>query len=200
MAEVTGILLAAGFSSRFGASKLLLEIDGQPLILRSVAALAPCDQIIAVVRADGQALQSVLRAQGVTCVVNPEPVRGMGYSIACAVNASSQSSGWCILPADMPSLMPSTTRQVVDVLRSGAVLAAPYYQGQRGHPVGFGARFFDELTALDGDIGARHILQQYADLLTVISTDDAGVLNDIDVPEDLEAQGLACSRDQLLRN
>lgn len=68
---------------------------------------------------------------------------------------------------------------------AGAVLVAPYYQGRRGHPVGF---------------GARHLRQQYADLLTVIPTDDAGVLNDIDVQEDLDAQGLAYSRDQLSRN
>lgn len=198
MADVTGILLAAGFSSRFGSNKLLVELNGQPLIAHSASALTPCDRIIAVVRAGDEALQSVLNAQGIDCVVNTEPARGMGYSIACAVNATSQSSGWCILPADMPGLKASTTLQVIDALRAGAVLVAPWNQGRRGHPVGFGARFFDALAALDGDTGARHILQQYADLLTVINTDDAGVFNDIDTREDLDTQRLAQSGEPFL--
>jgi len=184
MAELTGILLAAGFSTRFGANKHLIEIEGQALIAHSAAALAPCDRIIAVVRADDKALQSVLYALGVDCVINPQPTRGMGYSIACAVNATTQSSGWCILPADMPFVTASTTRQVVDALRAGADLAAPYYQGRRGHPVAFSARFLDVLAALDGDTGARHILEQHAEQLTAIATDDAGVLKDIDTPVD----------------
>jgi molybdenum cofactor cytidylyltransferase len=110
----------------------------------------------------------------------------MGYSIACAVNATTHSDGWCLLPADMPYLMASTTSELVDALRSGAVLAAPCYQGRRGHPVAFSQRFIDALCALDGDSGARHILEQNADRLTPIMTDDAGVLVDIDTPQDLE--------------
>jgi len=186
MADITGVLLAAGFSSRFGASKLLTEIDDQALIAHSAAALSPCDRVVAVVRADDEVMQSELHTLGIDCVVNPQPERGMGFSIACAVNATSQSSGWCLLPADMPYVMASTTSQLVDALRAGAVLAAPCYQGRRGHPVAFSNSFVDALCALDGDIGARNILEQNADQLTSIATDDAGVLIDIDTTLDLE--------------
>jgi molybdenum cofactor cytidylyltransferase len=186
MAEITGVLLAAGFSSRFGDNKLLYELNRRPLIEYGIHALAPCDRTIAVVRADDVELQSVLHARGVDSVFNPEPERGIGYSIACAVNASSRSSGWCMLPADMPYISVSTTQRLVDALRAGAGLAAPYYRGRRGHPVAFSDRFFDALSGLDGDIGARNILSLHADELIAIATDDEGVLADIDTTADVE--------------
>jgi molybdenum cofactor cytidylyltransferase len=110
----------------------------------------------------------------------------MGYSISCGVNASLHSDGWCLLPADMPRIMTSTTAQLVTALRSGAALAAPYYQGRRGHPVAFSNRFAGALRALSGDVGARRILERNTKQLVSIATDDAGVLVDIDTPLDLE--------------
>jgi len=184
-AKITGVLLAAGFSTRFGANKLLVEIDGRALIAHSAAALSPCDRVIAVVRADDEALQSELHSIGVDYVVNPQPGRGMGFSIACGVNAAAQSQGWCLLPADMPYVMASTTALLVDALHAGAAMAAPFHQGRRGHPVAFSHSFVDALSALDGDSGARSILEQNMAQLTSIITDDAGVLVDIDTALDL---------------
>lgn len=186
MVEITGVLLAAGFSSRFGNNKLLCEIDRHPLIEKSIRALIPCDRTIAVVRAGDNALHAVLRAHDVACVFNTEPERGIGYSIACAVNTSSRTGGWCILPADMPFISSSTTQGIVDALRAGASVVAPYYRGRRGHPVAFSHQYLNALSVLDGDIGARNILNLHQDQLLRISTDDAGVLADIDTPDDLE--------------
>ena len=185
MTDITGVLLAAGFSTRFGANKLLFKIDSQSLITHSAAALSPCDRVIAVVRADDEVLHTELHKLGIDCVLNPQPERGMGHSIACAVNETSQSKGWCLLPADMPYVMASTTSQLVAALRTGAVLAAPCYRGRRGHPVAFSKDFVDALRALDGDSGARSILEQNTGQLTSIATDDAGVLVDIDTEMDL---------------
>ena len=182
MAEIIGVLLAAGFSTRFGASKLLTEIDGLPMIAHSAAALTPCDRIIAVVRPDQSQLLSVLQSLGVEAVIKKYPERGMGYSIASAIQATTHGSSWCILPADMPYVQIATTLQVTDALRNGSPLVVPDYKGQQGHPVGFSAEFRKALISLDGDTGARSILQQHADQLTVISTQDAGVITDIDTP------------------
>ena len=184
-AKITGVLLAAGFSARFGANKLLEEIDGHALIAHSAAALSPCDRVIAVVRADDEQLQSELHTLGIDCVLNPEPGRGMGFSIACGVNATAHSKGWCLLPADMPYVMAATTALLVDALHAGTAMAAPFYQGRRGHPVAFSHSFVNALCALDGDSGARSILEQNASQLTSIITDDAGVLVDIDTAQDL---------------
>ncbi len=186
MAEITGVLLAAGFSTRFGANKLLTRLDHRPLIAHSAAALSCCDHVVAVVRIVDAALQSELRMLDIDCVFNTEPERGMGYSIACAVKATATSSGWCLLPADMPYVSPAPTVRVIDALRSGAGLAAPFYDNQRGHPVGFAAQFRESLCELDSDTGARNIIRRNAEQLSVIDTDDAGILVDIDRAEDLE--------------
>ena len=185
MADVTGVLLAAGFSTRFGANKLLARIDQRPVIAHSAAALASCERVIAVVRSVDAALRSELHRLGIECVFNTEPERGMGHSIACAVSASAHSGGWCILPADMPFVRPATTSLVTRALRRGTELAAAAYQGQRGHPVAFAAAFFDELSTLDGDTGARAIIERNRARLSLIETDDAGVLLDIDTAKDL---------------
>ncbi|NIR61750.1 MAG: hypothetical protein GWO02_20815, partial [Gammaproteobacteria bacterium] len=57
---------------------------------------------------------------------------------------------------------------------------------QRGHPVGFAARFRDELLACRGDTGARVLLERQAERLVTFATDDPGVLADVDTPADLE--------------
>lgn len=184
MDEITGVLLAAGFSSRFGDNKLLHELEGRPLISYSAAALQACDHILAVVQND-KALISILNHVGIECVMNTQAERGMGFSIACAVNASPTSHGWCLLPADMPHVRPSTTQQLVDALNDGAELAAPFYRGQRGHPVAFSKRFAADLSALDGNTGARTIVEQNIDRMITIDSDDAGVLVDIDTRDDI---------------
>jgi molybdenum cofactor cytidylyltransferase len=198
MAEITGVLLAAGFSTRFGSNKLLHEIDGQPLITYSVATLQPCDRIVAVVRHD-TLLLTVLNELGIDCVVNVEPQRGMGHSIACAINATSASSGWCLLPADMPYVKPATTQRLVDAMHEGAMIAAPFCHNQRGHPVAFSNRFYNQLIALDGDSGARTIVDRNVDQLTAIETSNAGVLMDVDTQADVEQAepqtGLACRKE-----
>ena len=184
MAEITGILLAAGFSTRFGDNKLLHQIDAKPVIAHSAAALSCCSRIVAVVRQDAEML-ALLDALNIECVINRQAHRGMGYSIACAVNASQSSDGWCLLPADMPYVKPSTTQRVIDALARDAELAAPYFQGRRGHPVAISRRFAMALAALDGDTGARHIIEQNTGLMTAINCDDSGVLIDIDIPTDI---------------
>jgi molybdenum cofactor cytidylyltransferase len=185
MAEITGVLLAAGFSTRFGHNKLLHEINGRPLIAHSAAVLRPCDRIIAVVRKD-DALIAVLDRLGVDCIVNTEPERGMGYSIAHAVKAAAASNGWCLLPADMPYVKAATTQQLVDALHQRASIAAPFYHDRRGHPVAFSERHYDQLVTLDGDTGARSIVACNINRLTQIDTEDAGVLIDVDTQADIE--------------
>jgi molybdenum cofactor cytidylyltransferase len=66
-------------------------------------------------------------------------------------------------------------------------LAAPQFQGTRGHPVGIAARFYGELAALSGDEGAKQLLAARASSVQLIDVDDAGIQRDIDTPADLNA-------------
>jgi molybdenum cofactor cytidylyltransferase len=69
---------------------------------------------------------------------------------------------------------------------AGASIAAPVLaDGRRGHPVGFGARWRDALCALEGDVGARHLLSRHPDQVSLIPTRDDGCAIDVDRIEDV---------------
>jgi molybdenum cofactor cytidylyltransferase len=185
--DITGVLLAAGHSRRFGSNKLLAEIDKLALVLRAAISLSPCSRLLAVVRRDDLALQKLLKQASIELVFNDRTNSDMGASIACGVSASKNSKGWCVLPADMPFVLPSTTQEIVTSLQQNATLAAPFYNGRRGHPVGFSHDLVSELMALDKEPGARGIVEKNIQRLTMINTNDAAILVDIDTPDDLRS-------------
>jgi molybdenum cofactor cytidylyltransferase len=182
-----GLLLAAGRSVRFGTDKLLHPLaDGTAVAVASARAMQACmPQVIAVVNRDNESLRIMLEAEGIEIATAPAVDPGTGTSIATGVAASPRAAGWLVALADMPYVLPDTIARVLAAVANGALLAAPVYRGQRGHPVGFGAGFRDALLALRGDEGARQILRDHPDALTLIDCDDAGVVQDIDRLDDL---------------
>jgi molybdenum cofactor cytidylyltransferase len=189
MRGITGILLAAGSSRRFGSNKLLVPLpDGTPLVLAAVRRLrSVLDAVIAVVHPLDRVLPELLAAEHVQVVVCQNADTGMGASLAAGVAASRDARGWLIVLADMPAIQHSTLQRVARALDTGAVLAAPFHAGQRGHPVGFHSSVRDELLTLSGEAGARDILTRHAAALTRLDVDDAGILLDVDTPADLAA-------------
>jgi molybdenum cofactor cytidylyltransferase len=183
----TGILLAAGQGSRFGADKLLQPLaDGTPLALAAARHLhAALPHGIAVVADTGGELAGQLVQLGLQVVANPHAAQGMGTSIACGVAARPMARGWIIALADMPWIPSAVIRKVAGALAGGADIAAPVCQGRRGHPVGFAARHGAALQHLRGDAGARGIIAAHADSLQLIETTDHGVLLDVDTPASL---------------
>jgi len=186
---IVGILLAAGAGSRFGGGKLLARLaDDRGVAETACARLLPAvDRVVAVVPAQPGALEDALRAAGAEVVRCDTAAPGMGVSIACGVSASADAAGWLVALGDMPLVPTSQHRVVADALRAGADIAAPVCQGRRGHPVGFAARFGDELRALDGDEGARAVLARHREALLELAVDDDAGWQDIDTPSDLAA-------------
>jgi len=195
--EIAAVVLAAGASRRFGADKLLHPVKAgnsmMPLIARSLLPwLDAFSQVTVVVRADSDELRRQVeqalgpeKAAAVRWCVCPDAMLGMSASLAAGVAYNHNADGWLIGLADMPVISSAIIGEVRDAIASGASLAAPYCDGQRGHPVGFAARYRDELLALQGDAGAREILKREAGSLLRIDTTDPGIFTDIDNPEDL---------------
>jgi molybdenum cofactor cytidylyltransferase len=191
-AQPTVVVLAAGRSSRFGAGHhKLAQPLGDSTVLAQTLASAIASHLRTVVvttTAFVEVARSSVAARDV--VVLPEVgadgaiLLGMGASIAAGVSACPDSSGWLVLPGDMPLIQPATIVAVARALDHHAVAFAQYH-GRRGHPAGFAAELYPELIALVGDEGARRIVARYPGF--PVELDDTGILVDIDTADDLEA-------------
>lgn len=191
-ANIRGIFLAAGYSTRFGSNKLLQALPagaseaGTPIGLAAANHLLEAlPESIAVVGPRAQKLSRMLRDAGCNTVVCKNAGEGMGTSLAAGVRAAADADGWIVALADMPFIRPETIGAVAKALRDGAAIVAPSFRGERGHPVGFARRFYEELASLHGDDGARDVLMRHPESVTLLDTDDPGVLHDIDRPSDL---------------
>ena len=188
---IVGILLAAGRATRFGSDKLLCVLPGSDVAGECIGAtsarhlLAAVSHVIAVVRPDDPALASALGAVGARVVRCANADDGMGASLAHGVHATSNAAGWIVALADMPWIRPATIARVFAALADGASVAAPFHDGERGHPVGFGKSFYEALAALTGDEGAKALVAANRDRVVRIDVDDPGILRDVDTPEDL---------------
>ena len=190
---MVGILLSAGFSRRFGSADKLLQLlpDGRPIALASAESLIKAMPIsIAVVRSENIVLAELLSNAGLKVVFCNENDQEMADSLSTAIRFSSSleaaNDGFVIALADMPYIEPATIKTVATNLSTGASIVIPTYHGQRGHPVGFSAKFRSELESLQGDEGARSIIKRYPNEVELLPCDDAGILADIDTQADLK--------------
>jgi molybdenum cofactor cytidylyltransferase len=184
---IVGIMLAAGQARRFGSQKLLAAMpkSGQSVIATTAAnLLAGAGRVIAVTARD-ERLMRVLDHAGCQIVINDHANEGMATSIVAGIRASMDASGWLIALGDMPYVEYATISKVKTALEEGADIAVPRHRSQRGHPVGFSAKYRDQLLALTGDKGAKSIIDAHAQSIVWVGTTDPGVLVDIDTPEDL---------------
>lgn len=186
----TGVLLAAGLGQRFDPggtrSKLLAPLpDGTPIAVAAARHLATTTaDVVAVVRPGAGKLAFLLNEAGCHVVFAPDAERGMGASLAAGVRASAEADSWIVALADMPWIAPRTYEAVARALDAHhASIVAPVYRGTRGHPVGFAARHYDALAALDGDTGARAMFAR--EPVTLLDVDDPAILRDVDTPDDL---------------
>jgi molybdenum cofactor cytidylyltransferase len=188
----TVVVLAAGRSERFGAGRhKLAQPLGASSVLAQTLARAIASHLRTVVvttAAFVDVARSSVAARDVVVLADVGSdggaSQGMGASIAAGVRASSDSAGWLVLPGDMPLVRPATLLAVARALDHHAVAYAQH-GGRRGHPVGFAAELYPELTELSGDEGARRIIARYPAF--AVDLDDPGILVDIDTEDDLDA-------------
>lgn len=188
---MTAILLCAGSARRFGSQKLLARLPDGRYIVEAAAQnlLAGAGHVIAVTD-DNVQLKRVLTECGCQVIVNTQAKEGMGTSIAAGVvanaGASADEGAWLIALGDMPYLRPDTIVRILNALNASNGIVVPTFEDMRGHPVAFAGSFGSELSALQGDVGARSVVLAHADRVQLLAVEDAGVIADIDTPEDLE--------------
>jgi len=185
--DIAAILLAAGAGARFGGDKLLHPLEDGVAIAAHAARnlLAATPDVVAVVRWGDFPLYDMLEQEGCQVTMFQGAARGMGASLAHGVAQARGADGWVVALADMPRVPVAIIKEIIASLAGGALISAPVHKGERGHPVGFGAALRDELLALDGDQGARAVLERHRNSVKLVECDDPGVLFDIDRKTDI---------------
>ncbi len=190
--RIAGIVLAAGLSSRMGSNKLLAEIDGKPLIRRSVeqALASSLDPVIVVTGNIEAEVQKALGGLNIQFQNNPDFSKGLSSSLKYGLSGlPPDCDGALILLGDMPDVAPTLIDRLIAAFDPGddrAICVATRH-GKRGNPVLWARRFFPEMTALEGDIGAKHLMSVHDELVWEVEAEDDGPLIDIDTPEALAA-------------
>ena len=183
---IAGVVLAAGLARRMGRQKLLLHLQGKPVVRWSVEHVAGhVEDIVIVTGPDDTALRQALDGLTVRFVVNPRPQDGQGTSIASGVAALKPwTSAALIALGDQPRMPAAVVPALLEALRrSGKAIVAPLYQGVQGTPVVFSSEVFAELRALKGDAGARAVVKENPERVELVAFDLA-MPPDVDTPED----------------
>jgi molybdenum cofactor cytidylyltransferase len=186
---IAGLLLAAGRSSRFGGDKLLVPLRGHPVLFWSAAAIATeVDALYVVVPPDSQARVDAVAGVAVVIVEHARRDDGMASSIAAGIAAlPAEVQAVVVALADQPLVSSSVVRALCERWRSAPIAAvAPRYRDGRGHPVLFDRASFRALAALEGDSGARAVLDALGEDLALVQV-QAAMPVDVDTPDALRA-------------
>jgi molybdenum cofactor cytidylyltransferase len=190
---IPGVILAAGLSSRMGRPKALLPVSpGGPTFVAHLSAallFGGVADVIVVARPDDVALAAEVAGLGarVRVVLNPHADQGQLSSLLAGLNAADRPGvhGLLVTPVDAPLVRSDTVARLLSAFEvRGAPLVRATSGGRHGHPVIFGRAVFDALRHADPNIGAKAVVQTQASDVVDVEVDDAGVLDDIDRPED----------------
>ena len=190
--SVSGVVLAAGTSARFGNAppKQLVKIDGEPLVLRTVrrALQSSLSEVIVVVGHSASRVREVIMAESVSIVENHRYLQGQSTSVRAGLGAvDPEASAAMFLPIDQPQLTTTTIDTILDHYRKSiGQIVIPTFRGRRGAPVIIDRALFGDLAKLVGDEGARQLFARHADSIIEVSIESEAELVDIDRISDLD--------------
>jgi molybdenum cofactor cytidylyltransferase len=188
MPFVTGLVLAAGGSTRLGAPKQLLPYGDRTLLDHVLATARACDfdQLLTVIGGSADEVRERVDLTGTDVVENQHFGEGCSSSIAAALTAvDPRADVLVLLLGDQPGVAAQTVNALVRG-RADSPLAACAYEDGRGHPLAFGREMFDELAALHGDKGVWKLLDRHADQVVEVAV-EGPIPRDIDTDEDYRA-------------
>ncbi len=192
LAGWSALILAGGAGRRFGASgngsKLLADLAGAPVIRRVAEAVLGVGfaEVIAITGAEDKHVRSALACADLRVRHAPDWAEGMSATLRTGIAAlEPETRGVCVFLGDMPLVPAGLVPALAEAAERAGYAARPRHAGKPGHPVAFTRAAFADLTSLDGDRGANALLAARADGVAYCDTSEAGVLFDIDTPEDL---------------
>ena len=190
--QIGFLFLAAGAATRMrGSDKLLRDIDGIPLVQRTVEEALKLNfpVFVTVPTHDTERKLLILETNAVPIEVKDADL-GMGHSIATGLTHITENFNFhslAICPSDLPGLSASSLKKLMNYfIKKPDMICRPAKLGKSvmGHPVIFPKNYFEELKLIEGDLGARKILHRNEKNLNRFETDDDSYFFDLDTVED----------------
>jgi molybdenum cofactor cytidylyltransferase len=191
--RIAALILAAGQSRRMGEiNKLLIEIDGKPMVRRVAETVlaSAASPVVAVLGHERDRVRAAFGGTKVRCIYNPDFAGGISTSLKRGLaTLADDVDGVLICLGDMPLLGSGEIDRLIAAFNptEGRAIIVPTRRGKRGNPVLWARRFFPEMQEIAGDVGARHLIGAYPEAVAEIEMDGEGVVLDIDTPEALAA-------------
>jgi molybdenum cofactor cytidylyltransferase len=185
---VSGLILAAGGSSRLGAPKQLLPLGSATLLDHVLSTARACefDQLLCVVGGAAADVRAAVDFGGVEVVENPDFGRGCSSSIAASLRAVDRRADVLVLMlGDQPEVTADAVHRLVTG-RGNAPLAACAYRDGRGHPLAFAPEMFGALAELHGDKAVWKLLEHHGHEVVDVPV-EGPVPRDVDTWADYEA-------------
>lgn len=188
MAQVYGIILASGFSRRLGMDKLSQNLCGKPVLQWCVDQVlsSGVDRVYVVTR-DSLKKDWFQDDERLRIIINDDPTSGMSTSIRAALTKmEGQPDAVMIINGDMPFYGVDNYRKLLELWEDTDLgIAASYYSGDPMPPAIFSSRYFPDLLELEGDRGAKKIIQRNLSEVKFLQVPDPDIVLDIDTMEDL---------------
>lgn len=184
-ARSAAIVTAAGFSSRMGRPKALLDWKGKALIQHQVDALTAWGEVLIVLGHEAERIRAALALPAhARCIVNPDYPQGRASSLKAGFEAlTGVPEAVLVVGVDQP-LEGHSLDRLVEAMSPDEAIAIPVCEGRKGHPVIFSGRLLDELKAIrEEDQGLRAVVRRHEARLVEVS----GPFWDLNRPEDYAA-------------
>lgn len=190
--RIGAVILAAGLSTRMGTNKLLTDLGGKTMIRRvaEAASASHAEPVIVVTGHAASTVEGALEGLTVEFANNPDYSKGLSTSLKTGLRTlPEECDGAVILLGDMPDVDAALVDRMIAAFdpEDGRAICLATRHGKRGNPVLWARRFFPEMLAIEGDVGARNLIGAYDELACEIEAASDAPLTDIDTPEALAA-------------
>ena len=191
---VSAVLLAAGQSRRMGEdNKLLLEVDGEPMVRRTARQLLAAQpvELVVVVGHEAQRVTAALHDLPLVTVRNADYRNGQMTSVHCGLSAlKSPCLGVMICLADQPFLTSDDYRAVMETFcrrRGAKSILVPTHDGRRGNPIVLAHEHCSAILERKANLGCKHLIERNPDLVMAVEFASDRFVRDIDTQSDYSA-------------
>jgi molybdenum cofactor cytidylyltransferase len=187
---ISAIILAAGESKRMGRPKLLLLAGGQAIIEKVVYNFlhSNVDEVIVVLGHHWKEVASLIKDKPIKVVINNDYVKGMSSSITKGLSSlNPETDAFFIVLGDQPLIEKDLINTIIKSFEeNNKGIIVPTFQGEKGHPVLFSAKYKNEFSILTGDEGGKRIISLHKEDILEVEIDTDAILIDMDEEKDYQ--------------